>query len=123
MARILVVEDEAHIARVMSLWLTRHGHSIVEACNGQVALDILAGEAVDMIISDVNMPELDGLELARVVRIERRLDTPFLLLSARCDQDSLCDRVRPYGVRLYPKPFVPSRLVADIEAMLGGVSA
>ena len=118
MAHILVVEDESHIARVMSLWLTRHGHTIVEAANGQIALDRLASETVDMIISDMNMPVLNGMELVAAVRGELKLDVPFMLLSARCDQEKLGKQMEPYHVHLFPKPFVPSRLVADIDRLL-----
>ena len=149
MARILIVEDEAHILRVMSMWLGRHGHDILEASEGEAelvrsfALDIVATDGnisirmdedrvlmtpsgvskghmkpEDLIITDMNMPVLDGLELIEALRLQDALDMPVLLLSARCDQKALAERVRPYNVHLYPKPFVPSRLVADIEQLL-----
>ncbi len=123
MPTILIAEDEAHILRVMSMWLHRHGYHIIEAPNGAVALERLAREKVDMIISDMNMPRLDGLGLVRAVRNELRLQVPFLLLTARCDQESLAKKLEPYRVHLYPKPFVPSRLVADIDALLGAGAA
>lgn len=119
MLRILIVEDEAHILRIMSLWLARNGYEILEAENGAVALEILDREHVDIIISDMNMPRIDGLELVRLVREQRKLDVPFLLMTARCDQDALREKLRPYRVQLYPKPFVPSRLVAEIDALAG----
>lgn len=119
MLRILIVEDEAHILRIMSLWLARNGYEILEAENGAVALEILDREHVDIIISDMNMPRMDGLELVRLVREQRKLDAPFLLMTARCDQDALREKLRPYRVQLYPKPFVPSRLVAEIDALAG----
>lgn len=118
MATILIVEDEAHILRVMSMWLGRHGHDILEASDGRAALAIVEREAVDLIITDMNMPVLDGLELIEALRVQHALNIPVLLLSARCDQEALAERVRPYNVHLYPKPFVPSRLVADIEQLL-----
>ena len=118
MAKILVVEDEAHIARVMTMWLTRHGHNIVVAANGRVALDILDREEVDLIISDMNMPVLDGLGLATAVRNERGLRMPILLVTARCDQRALMTQLEPFKVKICSKPFVPSRLVTDIEELL-----
>ncbi len=118
MAKILVVEDEAHIARVMTMWLTRHGHNIVVAANGRVALDILDREEVDLIISDMNMPVLDGLGLATAVRKERGLRMPILLITARCDQRALMTQLEPLKVKICSKPFVPSRLVTDIENLL-----
>lgn len=118
---ILIAEDEAHILRVLSMWLGRHGYDILEAPNGAVALEVLAREAVDMIVSDMNMPVMDGLELAKAVREQLGLTIPYLLLSARCDQDKLAKQAEPYRVHVYPKPFAPSRLVADINQMLNAV--
>lgn len=118
MAKILVVEDEAHIARVMSMWLTRHGYEIVEATNGRMALDVLDRVEVDLIISDMNMPILDGLGLVTAVRNDRGLRMPILLVTARCDQRALMAKLEPLKVKICPKPFVPSRLVTAIEEML-----
>ncbi len=118
MPRILIADDEAYIVRVISMWLRRHGYDILEASDGAMALDVLDSQTVDLIISDMNMPRIDGLELVRIVREERGLDVPFMLLTARCDQEKLFRQMEPYDVHLYPKPFVPSRLVADIARLL-----
>lgn len=119
MPKILIAEDEAHVLRVMSVWLKRHGHDILEASNGAEALEWLDRESVDMIISDMNMPVMNGLTLVKAVRNERDSKVPFLLLTARCDLHKLTKELEPYGVHLCPKPFVPSRLVADIDCLLG----
>ncbi len=118
MPKILIADDEAYIVRVISMWLRRHGYDILEASNGAQALEILDHQTVDLIIADMNMPGINGLELIRVVREERGIDVPFLLLTARCDQEKLSEQMEPYHVHLYPKPFVPSRLVADINRLL-----
>ena len=123
MARILVAEDDAHIIRIMSLWLRQHGHEVIETRNGADALKQLETESVDVIITDMNMPILDGCGLATGVRQQLKLDTPILMLSSRCDQFELRERTRPLGVTLYPKPFVPSRLVLEIDRLLAGDSA
>ena len=119
MAKILVVDDDAHTVRVMSMWLSRHGHEVLEARNGERALEILDEESIDLIISDVNMPALDGFGLLKAVREDRGLDVPFFVLSSRCDQAALARKMKPYRARVCPKPFVPSRLVADVESALG----
>lgn len=118
MPKILIADDEAYTVRVISMWLRQHGYDIVEASDGAQALEILDHQTVDLIISDMNMPGINGLELIRVVREERGIDVPFLLLTARCDQEKLSEQMEPYHVHLYPKPFVPSRLVADIDRLL-----
>ena len=123
MAKILIADDEAHILRVISMWLTRTGSEVLEARDGIEALAVIDRETVDLIVSDMNMPGLNGLEFARILREERRLRIPFLLLTARCDQDSLARLIEPYDLHLYPKPFVPSRLVADIERLLRSTMA
>ena len=118
MARILMAEDEAHIARILSLWLGRQGHEVLEAQNGAVALEILGCEHVDLIICDMNMPVVNGAEVARIVREELALDLPILMITARCDQARLAEQMIPLRVKLYPKPFSPSGLLADIDQML-----
>ena len=118
-ATILIAEDEVHIAHVLSIWLKRHGYEILEARNGAVALELLKCQPIDVVISDVNMPVLNGLELARAVRQDLGLAIPFLLLTARCDQLELARQLEPYGVNIYPKPFRPSHLVAEIKRLLG----
>lgn len=119
MSRILIADDEAYILRVISMWLSRNGHDVIEANDGREALEVLDRGRVDVIVSDMNMPHLDGLGLVKIIREERGLETPFLLLSARCDQTRLATLVEPYGVHLYAKPFVPSKLIADIDRLLG----
>ncbi len=118
MAKILMVEDEVHITRLLSLWLGRHGHQVLEAANGVVALSLLDRERVDLIICDMNMPMLDGAGLVRVVRDERGLNIPIMMVTARCDHAKLIKEMKPYNVTFHPKPFVPSRLVADIDLLL-----
>lgn len=122
MASILIAEDEIHIIRLLTLWLNRHGHKVTGVCNGAAALEALKRESIDLIICDMNMPVLDGAGLARAVREDMGLELPILVITARCDQASIIKKMEPYGVKLYPKPFVPSQLVADIERELGAVS-
>jgi DNA-binding response OmpR family regulator len=122
MYRILVAEDEAAILRVLVMWLTRNGFEVFEARDGVEALAIIDAESLDLIISDMNMPRMDGLELARRLREERHDQTPFILLSARSDQTLLIQKTSALNVQHYPKPFVPSRLVADIQQLLAGES-
>jgi len=119
MANILIADDDAHIARVMSIWLTRHGHTALVVSNGRQALDLLRTRPVDLVITDINMPELDGLSFIRELR--RRLGDalPVLVLSARCDQEEMIAALSSYGVAVYPKPFLPSYMVAEIHRLLG----
>jgi len=122
MATILLADDDAHTLRVLELWLSRHGHRVLEASDGAKALETLAGQKVDMLISDVNMPGVNGLELLKAVRTRLGLVMPIILLSSRCDQTALQEQVKPLHAKLYPKPFVPSRIVAEIQRLLEATS-
>ena len=118
MARILIADDDAHIARVMSIWLTRHGHQTMCVGNGRQALDLIKTQTVDMVISDMNMPELDGLSFVKALREYAGDRLPVIVLSARCDQQELMGALSSYGVKLYPKPFLPSYMVTEIHRLL-----
>jgi len=126
MARILIADDDAHIARVMSMWLNRHGHETVCAADGKDALELVRGGRIELVITDMNMPQLDGLGFIKEVRELTRgtgAGIPILLLTARCDQRALVQSLTPYGVSVYPKPFLPSQLVEEIDRLLGATPA
>lgn len=118
MAKILIAEDDAHMMRVLAMWLARNGHEVLEASDGTAARAILAEADVDLLVSDVNMPGLDGLHLVEWIRTEKSESLPIVMLSSRCDQDSIAAILKPHKVRVHPKPFSPSRLVVEIEQML-----
>ena len=123
MAKILLVEDDVHMLRVTSMWLARNSHEVVEACNGAVAQELLSEQTFDLIVSDVNMPKLDGISLVRWLRSAHGSQTPVILLSSRSDQLLIAKEMEPLGVKIHPKPFSPSRLVADIERRLDAEEA
>jgi two-component system KDP operon response regulator KdpE len=125
MARILIVEDNCHQASLLSIWLRKNRHVVEVATNGAEAQARLQADppdggnpSIDMLISDVNMPEMTGIELIRWARQERGLDIPILVLSSRCDQAHLARELGGHDVRVFAKPFSPSRLVAEIEKSL-----
>jgi DNA-binding response OmpR family regulator len=117
---ILIAEDEAHIAHILCVWLERHNFRTIKAPNGAIALDVLrtGTEQVDAIISDANMPVVDGLAFLKAVREELQLSLPFLLLTARCDQSKLGATIAAFNAQIYPKPFMPSQFVMEIERLL-----
>ena len=121
MARILVAEDDAHVLRLMSMWLTHNGHEVIEVRNGDEAKDAVNVGGVECLVTDVNMPHCDGIRLIEWLRNEARLDIPVITLSARCDQAKLGERLSALNVSVPPKPFSPSRLSAEIEQRLAAV--
>ncbi len=118
MARILVAEDDAHVIRLMSMWLTRSGHDVHEARNGNEAKAILTDHEIDLLVTDVNMPQCDGIQLIQWLRNEANSEIPVITLSARCDQAKLTEHLASVNVTIHAKPFSPSRLSAEIEQKL-----
>jgi two-component system chemotaxis response regulator CheY len=118
MATILVADDDAHMVRLIAMWLGRNGHTVIEATDGEMAQRALLARSIDLIVSDVNMPKMDGIDLVRWARAHLSASIPILLLSSRCDQSSMATAVAGFGVRVHPKPFSPSRLMEEINRLL-----
>ncbi len=115
-AKILVADDEEKIARMVGSYLEASGYLVTLAFNGTKALSDLRGLEFDCAILDINMPGIDGLDVAREVRKTSRI--PIIFLSARADET---DRI--VGLELgaddyVPKPFSPRELVARVRAIL-----
>lgn len=115
-ATILVVDDEAQIRRVIRTALTSHGYSILEARTGEEALENIRAARVDLVLLDVNMPGMNGLETCREIR--NSSDVPIIMLTVR---NSERDKVRALdaGADDYVvKPFGMEELLARIRAAL-----
>jgi CheY-like chemotaxis protein len=118
MATIVLAEDDVHIIRVVSMWLKQHRHTVLEAPNGKKALDLLRENRPDLLVTDVNMPGMDGIELAKICAAESLAKLGIVLLTSRCDQADIGDALEGCEVVFHPKPFSPSRLVKEINEML-----
>jgi two-component system alkaline phosphatase synthesis response regulator PhoP len=113
---VLVVEDEASIASFVSLYLKNAGYSVRTAANGSEALSQVLASAPALIVLDLNLPDIDGIEVCR--RIRKTADIPILMLTAR-DED--VDKIigLEVGADDYlTKPFNPRELVARVKSVL-----
>src|SRR5574338_396783 len=113
---ILVVEDEASIASFVSLYLKNAGYAVRTAATGNGALAEVARESPDLIVLDLMLPDIDGIEVCK--RIRQRSDVPILMLTAR-DED--VDKIigLEVGADDYlTKPFNPRELVARVKSIL-----
>lgn len=120
-ARILVVDDEPQIRRVLRTTLASRGYIITEAESGEEAVEAIRGERTDLILLDVNMPGIGGFAACREIR--EQSDIPILMLTVR---DSESDKVRALdaGADDYVvKPFGIEELLARIRAALRRASA
>ena len=119
MSRVLIAEDDPHILRLISMWLKRQGHEVLEARHGLAARALIEAEPVDVLVSDVNMPGLDGLGLIEAVLPSGRVRRGVIVLTNRWDHGDIRERLAARGVHVLPKPFSPARLSELVES-LGG---
>lgn len=118
MSRVMVVEDDVGIRRVVTLWLTRHGHEVCEARNGREALESFAAFRPDVLITDVNMPEMDGLALIERIGAAETRPTGIIVLTNRWDHREIGEKLSGTGAQVFPKPFSPSKLAEQVALML-----
>jgi DNA-binding response OmpR family regulator len=113
---ILIVDDDKEIAALLELYLKNEGYKIFKGYDGEDALRIMEQELIDLLILDVMMPKLDGLEVCRQIRIHQNI--PILMLSAKVeDMDKIIGLMT--GADDYMgKPFNPLELVARVKALL-----
>lgn len=116
MPNILVVDDDAHIMDVISFALEKAGHSYVTASDGKKALDQFSLNNIDLVILDVGLPEIDGLEVCRQIR--KNSEIPILFLSARDDEIDRILGLEIGGDDYVTKPFSPRELMARINVIL-----
>jgi two-component system response regulator ResD len=120
---VLVVDDEPTIAEVVSRYLQRAGYRTVIAADGQEALAAAGERWPDLVVLDLMLPQIDGLEVMRRLREHDRGRVPIILLTAKGEES---DRI--VGLRLgaddyVVKPFSPAELVARVDAVLRRVDA
>jgi len=119
MKKILIVDDDITLRTALIRYLENRGYSVQNASSGVEAMDLFEQNPPDLVVSDVMMPEMDGLEFCRRLRNTRFGQlVPFIFLSSRKDID---DRIQGHkmGADDYlVKPFEPRELVAKIEAQL-----
>jgi DNA-binding response OmpR family regulator len=118
--RILVVDDEPHIRRVLGAVLGSRGYEVMMASDGIQGLDELEAEDIDLVILDLMMPGASGLEILSKIRTSRRRsDTPVIILTAK-GQDTDRDAALAGGADDFlTKPFSPKKLLARIDEILG----
>ncbi len=120
MATILIAEDDARIRRVCMMWLAREGHTVLEAADGQAAMELLQAQDVDLLVSDVEMPRLTGTDLVAWWRVEKKSSRPVIMISATYKRSEVDSRMRNYDIQFMPKPFSPLKLTQTVEDLLAG---
>ncbi|MHB1010190.1 MAG: response regulator transcription factor [Propionibacteriaceae bacterium] len=116
MARVLVVDDEAQIRLLLRAYLEKDGHQVEEAASGTAALDLAASWAPHVVLLDIGLPDLDGLEVLR--RLRSQSDVYVLLVTARNDEVDLLVGLNVGADDYITKPFSPREVVARVKTVL-----
>jgi two-component system alkaline phosphatase synthesis response regulator PhoP len=115
-ALILVVDDEPQLVRVMRSYLEQSGFRVAVAYRGDEALQVFHTQHPDLVVLDLNLPGMDGLDVAREIR--RRGETPILMLTARVEESDRLVGLELGADDYVTKPFSPREVVARVRAIL-----
>jgi two-component system chemotaxis response regulator CheY len=118
MRTILTVDDSTSMRQMVRATLQSAGYGVVEAADGQEALDFARGNNVDLVITDVNMPRMDGIKLVSELRAlpSYRL-IPLLLLTTESSQEKKLEGKRAGATGWIVKPFNPSQLLSTLNRL------
>jgi len=114
---ILIVEDDATIARFVELELMHAGYTVLKAGEGTTAIELLEGNDVDLVILDLMLPGIDGIDVAKHIR-KRGSDVPILMLTARAETQSVVTGFEAGADDYLRKPFEIPELLSRIGALL-----
>lgn len=111
--KILFVDDDPNIQRMVEIFLRDSGYQITFAKNGRSALKFIENEPFDLLITDIQMPELDGLSLAKAI-LEKGIQIPVIVVSAFGEENISTDKLIG-DMSVINKPFDRARLIGAIE--------
>ena len=117
--RVLVVEDDPDIAELVARYLEKAGYAATRVSSGRYALDAVRAKAPDLIVLDVMLPGIDGLEVCRLLRAnEHTAHIPLIMLTARAEESERIVGLEIGADDYLAKPFSPNELVARVRALL-----
>jgi len=122
--RVLVVDDDPAIRLICSTWLSLDGYEVLEAADGQDALQLALTEAPDVVLLDLSLPVLDGFAVASALRADDRTrELPVVVLTGEADPN-VSERVQEIGAAgLFMKPFDPSAVTAFVKRVVEDFAA
>lgn len=120
MANILAVDDSASMRQMVAFTLKGAGHNVTDAEDGKHALEIARAQAFDLVLTDVNMPVMDGLKLTRELRqLSNYRFTPILVLTTEAGPEKKQEGRAAGATGWLVKPFNPEQLLATVKKVLG----
>jgi len=115
-AKVLIVDDEPNIREVVGLYLRRDGHTVVSATDGEEALGVFRESEPDIVVLDLMLPRMSGLEVCRRMRADRKV--PLIMLTARGEEEERIVGLSLGADDYVVKPFSPRELAARVAAVL-----
>jgi DNA-binding response OmpR family regulator len=114
--KALVVDDDRVLADLVTFTMQREGFQVIQAYDGESALERWRSEHPDVIVLDVNLPGMDGFDVCRAIRLEE--ETPIIMLTVRGDENDVVRGLELGADDYVHKPFSPRQLVARVHAVL-----
>jgi len=121
MTTILIIEDETELSRVLRSYLEKAGMTVLSAARGDSGLALWEKHSPDLVLLDLNLPGMDGLDVARQIR--RKADTPIIMVTARVDETDRLVGLELGADDYISKPYSPREVVARVRAVLRRVGS
>jgi DNA-binding response OmpR family regulator len=118
MPRVLVVDDDPQVVRLLRVNLELEGYDVVSASDGNEALEAVAAEDPDLVVCDVMMPGMDGIEVVRRLRADNQ-KVPVVMLSAKAMRSDMKVGLDAGADEYVTKPFDPAELIEVVDRLLG----
>ncbi|MCY0881857.1 MAG: response regulator transcription factor [Firmicutes bacterium] len=114
---VLIVDDDAHIRELCQLYLQADGFNVLEANCGHAAMEVLNRSAIDLVLLDIMLPEVDGFEVLKAIR-SRQIWLPVIMVTAIGEEEDRIAGLEQGADDYLTKPFSPKELVARVHAVL-----
>lgn len=117
--KIMVVDDSASIRQVVSMALKAEGYEVIEACDGKDAISKLSGQKINLMISDVNMPNMDGITLVKELKkMPEHKFTPVIMLTTESQEGKKAEGQAAGAKAWVVKPFQPAQMLAAVSKLI-----
>ena len=118
MARFVIAEDQLYLRNLLTMWMTRSGHEVVSVPDGRSGLECLQAQPADLLITDIQMPRMNGVELVRLALASCPTLRRVFVVTSVCDPNEILRQLPDPRVRVFSKPFSPSQLLREVELVV-----
>lgn len=116
--KILIAEDEAMMLKTMEFKLKKEGFEVIACSNGEEAMEKIVSENPDIIVTDINMPFVSGIDIVKKVKVELKLNIPIIVLSAVGLEKTVLEAFDLGVDDFITKPFSPNELIVRVKRLL-----